>query len=340
MIAPTAFESNAQATSDNHFMSPSPNATSAASSEMEDLVSTQKARLRARVVEEHASIIRVLREEIGAVVHVFDHAPEHGTPDAVFPNNWFSTDIDGRLILYPMRHPNRRAERRPDLVEFLREKYRVPDGVPDGAVDARGDDARRCAPSDSKLIDLTSEEQSDECGFLEGTGALVLDRSFKVAYACVSERCDARVARRWARLTGYDLVLFRAVDERNRPIYHTNVMMSVGTRGALLCRPSFVDENEYRAVRERLRADGVREIIDIDHAQMENMCGNVLEICSSKESGSKKCLLMSQRAFESFSEKNQMDSIRSSWDSVHVASIPTIEEVGGGGVRCCVAELF
>ena len=108
MISPTAFESNAQATSDNHFMSTTADATGAPASagEPDDKYASL---LTARVVAEHASLVRVLREEIGAVVHVFDHKREHGTPDAVFPNNWFSTDRQGRVTLYPMRHPNRRA---------------------------------------------------------------------------------------------------------------------------------------------------------------------------------------------------------------------------------------
>src|SRR5215469_9372717 len=38
------------------------------------------------------------------------------TPDAVFPNNWFSTHEDGRLVFYPLQTPNRREERQPELL--------------------------------------------------------------------------------------------------------------------------------------------------------------------------------------------------------------------------------
>ena len=239
MISPTAFESNAQAMSDNHFMSPTADGTSAPETSDRD-----RCVVTARVVAEHASLVRVLREEIGAVVHVFDHAREHGTPDAVFPNNWFSTDARGRVTLYPMRHPNRRAERRADLVAWLAARYGVDD-------DER---TRKTRTDDGVLIDMTSEETNPRGPrFLEGTGALVLDRTREVAYACLSERCDENVARAWAKTHGYRLITFRARDEFGRPIYHTNVMMSVGTRGAVVCRPS-VSEEAYDEIARSLRA--------------------------------------------------------------------------------------
>ena len=317
MISPTAFESNAQATSDNHFMSTTADATGAPASAGEP--SDASSLLTARVVAEHASLVRVLREEIGAVVHVFDHAREHGTPDAVFPNNWFSTDARGRVTLYPMRHPNRRAERRDDLVAWLRDRY---------GLDAKQNETER-------MIDMTSEEtRAEGARFLEGTGALVLDRIHNVAYACVSERCDEDLARAWAATHGYRLMSFAAFDEKDRPIYHTNVMMSVGTRGAVVCRPS-VSEETYDAIARSLRATG-RDVVDIDFKQMGAMCGNVLEV---RGRDGKKCLLMSRRARDSFSDA-QMAQIEDAWDAVHVAAIPALEEIGGGGVRCCVAELF
>ena len=317
MISPTAFESNAQATSDNHFMSTTADATGAPASAGEP--SDASSLLTARVVAEHASLVRVLREEIGAVVHVFDHAREHGTPDAVFPNNWFSTDARGRVTLYPMRHPNRRAERRDDLVAWLRDRY---------GLDAKQNETER-------VIDMTSEEtRAEGARFLEGTGALVLDRIHNVAYACVSERCDEDLARAWAATHGYRLMSFAAFDEKERPIYHTNVMMSVGTRGAVVCRPS-VSEETYDAIARSLRATG-RDVVDIDFKQMGAMCGNVLEV---RGRDGKKCLLMSRRARDSFSDA-QIAQIENAWDAVHVAAIPALEEIGGGGVRCCVAELF
>ena len=62
-------------------------------------------------------------------------------------------------------------------------------------------------------------------------------------------------------------------------------MMSVGTNGAIVCRPSLSDE-EYTLVADKLKQTG-RTIIDIDFTQMGDMCGNVLEIAGL---GGTKCL--------------------------------------------------
>ena len=184
------------------------------------------------------------------------------------------------------------------------------------------------------LIDMTSEETNPQGPrFLEGTGALVLDPNaprLHVPFRALRRKRRARVGGD-ARVP---LITFRARDEFGRPIYHTNVMMSVGTRGAVVCRPS-VSEEAYDEIARSLRATG-RDVVDIDFPQMAAMCGNVLEVLGRD---GKKCLLMSRRARESFSDA-QMAQIENAWDAVHVAAIPTLEEIGGGGVRCCVAELF
>ena len=294
MITPSAFGFNAQAAEDNHFMA--------------DGSRLSPAEVRARVVAEHAELVRVLREEAGLTVHLFDHDDSHGTPDAVFPNNWFSTTRDGRLALYPMKTPNRRAERRPDIVAFLRSKY----------------------PAD--ILDLTDEETHGRA--LEGTGSLVLDHLARVAYVAISERADRRAAERWARATGYRVVPFVARDARGRPVYHTNVVMSVGTSAAIVCREA-MDPGEYDAVAGELSRAG-RVVIDIDLRQMGEMAGNALEVTDGK---GENALCMSERAWESLGEA-QRDEVRRHWANVHAVAIPTIEEIGGGSVRCCMAELF
>lgn len=54
-------------------------------------------------------------QNAGVQVKLFQHTLEHGTPDAVFPNNWFSTHPasetgqDSALVLYPMKTKNRQA---------------------------------------------------------------------------------------------------------------------------------------------------------------------------------------------------------------------------------------
>ena len=328
MFSPTAFESNEESMSDNHFMAASGGADASDLSPADAHDALPK-----RVVAEHQGLVAVLRDEIGATVHLFDHTEEHDTPDAVFPNNWFCTvqtqpytednvTYPGgpQITLFPMRHPNRRKERREDLIQFLTDRYNVV--------------GKRADQPEGQILDLTSSELDDPPQILEGTGALVLDRTHRVAYVCLSERADLDLAATWCNLSGYELIAFSANDEKGRPIYHTNVMMSVGTNGAIVCRPSLSDE-EYKLVADKLKQTG-RTIIDIDFTQMGEMCGNVLEIAGL---GGTKCLLMSTRARDSFSQ-TQKNEIEKLWDSTHVSSIPTLEEVGGGGVRCCVAELF
>lgn len=310
MVSPTAFGFNAQAAADNHFVA-ADGATAGDPSEV-----------RALVAAEHAELVRVLREEIGATVHLFDHAPEHGTPDAVFPNNWFSTLArdppggrdDPTLVLYPMRHPNRRRERRPDLVAFLRERY------------------------PATLVDLTDEEPPGGGGggrFLEGTGSLVIDHLAKTAYACASERAHPDLARRWGEATGHGVVCFSARDAEGRPIYHTNVMMCVGTNASLVCLEAIADPAEAEAVRASLARDS-SPVIEISLEQVGAFAGNALEL---RDRDGYPVLLMSRSGYESLGE-SQVREMRKYWKAVHAVAVPTLERIGGGSVRCCVAELF
>lgn len=222
MVAPTAFQRNELAAEDNFFMTPAAaessagavdggaadNAAGAAAVVGSDAADAEA--LRRAVLGEFASLYTLLTSRcpggVGARVHLFTH--EEGTPDAVFPNNWFSThtnlETDAAagactLVFYPMRAANRRLERRPALL-------------------ARLEGFRRY----THIIDLSRQETAAEPRFLEGTGSLVLDRIHRVAYAAISERTDARLAAAWGRLLGYTVVPFHAVDGGGRPIYHTN----------------------------------------------------------------------------------------------------------------------
>lgn len=211
MVAPTAFERNELAAQDNFFMAASDTTNAAAAAaEVAGSDAASADALRRAVLGEFASLYTLLTSRcpggVGARVHLFTH--EAGTPDAVFPNNWFSThtnlETDAAagactLVFYPMRAANRRQERRPALL-------------------ARLEGFRRY----THVIDLSRQETAAEPRFLEGTGSLVLDRIHRVAYAAISERTDARLAAAWGRLLGYTVVPFHAVDGGGRPIYHTN----------------------------------------------------------------------------------------------------------------------
>lgn len=323
MVAPTAFERNELAAQDNFFMA-APDTTNAAAAAAEvtgsDAASADA--LRRAVLGEFASLYTLLTSRcpggVGARVHLFTH--EAGTPDAVFPNNWFSThtnlETDAAagactLVFYPMRAANRRQERRPALL-------------------ARLEGFRRY----THVIDLSRQETAAEPRFLEGTGSLVLDRIHRVAYAAISERTDARLAAAWGRLLGYTVVPFHAVDGGGRPIYHTNVMMAIGTRWAVVAADAIPDAAERAAVLDGLAVGG-REVVTISQAQVAAFCGNVLEV---EGHDGAPVLVASTRAVRAL-EPAQRERLTDVLPLRH-AAIPTLEAVGGGGVRCAIGELF
>lgn len=249
-------------------------------------------------------------EQAGVTVHTFEDTPEPHTPDSIFPNNWVSFHADGTVVLYPMLAENRRLERRLDLIEALSAKH--------------GFHA-------SRVIDLTRHEHTGR--YLEGTGSLVLDRIHRVAYACISPRTDLDVLGDFAQQLDYDIVAFEAHDANGKAIYHTNVLMSVGERFAAVCLGA-IREDERDGVLNQLRGTG-RAVVDLSLQQMNAFAGNMLELGSSL-TGS--VVAMSQQAHDALTA-GQRATLESSAGPIVVAAIPTIEKLGGGSVRCMLAEL-
>jgi hypothetical protein len=249
-------------------------------------------------------------EQAEVKVHVFEDTPEPHTPDSIFPNNWVSFHGDGTAVLYPMLAPNRRDERRPDLLEALsvRDGFRV-----------------------SRVVDLTHHEVDSK--FLEGTGSLVLDRVNRLAYACVSPRTDLDVLGEFAQVLDYDVVTFEALDTSGTPIYHTNVVLSLGSRLAVVCGAS-IRQQERAGVLDALSRTG-HTVIDVSMEQMQAFACNILEL---KSTSGNSVLALSQRAFDSFTPEQQ-DVLRHHIDTIVAVAIPTIEHVGGGSVRCMLAEV-
>lgn len=311
MVAPTAFGFNEQAAQDNSFMHEGERAAEGGSA------------LTRQVLREFAGLHRQLTESAGVNVALMQHAVSHGTPDAVFPNNWFSTHAaregggpnatgERTMVLYPMKCPNRAAERRPDVIGALRalEGY-------------------------SRVVDMTGAERAEEPHFFEGTGVLVLDRVNGVAYVALSERAHECLARRWVEELGYnELVTFSSADARGKPVYHTNVMMAVGTGVAVVCADSVADPAERRRLLGSLSKH--HEVVQITQGQMDALCGNVLEV---RGGHGLPIMAMSTQAFNAFTEEQRRAMRRHVADLVH-APIDTLESVGGGGVRCALAELF
>jgi hypothetical protein len=243
----------------------------------------------------------------GVRVHAFAGARDAGLPDEVFPNNWVSFHEDGTAVLYPLLAPSRRRERRPELVDALRgHGYRV-----------------------TRVVDLTALEEKQQ--YLEGTGSIVLDRVDRVAYACRSPRTHDAALAEFGRELGYETHAFDAADRDGHAIYHTNVLLSIGTRFAVLCTRALRDADERRRVVERLAAH--RELIDLDFEQLHSFAGNVLEL----RAGDSPVIALSAAALASL-HPAQRGALESHGELV-VADVPTIERVGGGSVRCMLAEV-
>jgi len=248
-------------------------------------------------------------ERAGVEVLIAPDSVEPAKPDAIFPNNWVSFHHDGTVALYPMLAPNRRCERRDEILQQV---------VRDGGFRV------------SRTVDLTHRESEDK--YLEGTGSVVLDRVHRVAYACSSPRTDLDVLGEFAQQLDYELMTFDAADAGGAAIYHTNVLMAIGTGFAVVCSESIVNDAHRAAVLSKLGATG-HAIVEITAAQMAQFAGNVLELAAPKgrlialSTTALGCLAPAQRrALESRA-------------TLIPAEIPTIERIGGGSVRCMLAEI-
>ena len=251
---------------------------------------------------EFDAMVDILRAA-GVTVHVFDEAREE-VPDAVFPNNWITTHHDGTLVTYPMYAPSRRKERRQDVLDYLGETYKV-----------------------SRHIDLSPFAEASQ--FLEGTGAVVFDHTHRTAFMARSRRADEALLTTLCAELSYEPFIFDAVDHDGRPIYHTNVMMAVGEKTALVS-PSCIQMDEDRAHLLAALARSDRAVITLSHHQIAAFAGNALEVNGKYGD----VLILSDRGFDSLSEaqrKALMERVK-----VVPVDLPTIE-ISGGSARCMMA---
>jgi len=245
----------------------------------------------------------------GITVHVFNDTENPPKPDAVFPNNWISIDGKGKTILYPMCTKNRRAERRTDIIDALKEKYNI-----------------------TEVVDLSFHE--NERSFLEGTGSMVFDHEHKIAYACLSARTDKKLFLKTASDIGYAPICFNAYDANGIAIYHTNVIMSIGAGFSVICLDSISDKKEKALVEHSLK-ETEHEIINITFDQVNKFAGNMLALHNEK---GEVFIIMSQNAHDSLNA-NQKKRL-SKYGELLPLNINTIETIGGGSVRCMIAEIF
>ena len=249
--------------------------------------------------------------EAGVKTCIFQDSFPPARPDAVFPGNWISFHHDGRVVLYPMSVESRRVERLLEVIDLL---------------------ARVHGFHVRELVDLTEFEAENK--FLEGTGSLVLDHVNGIAFACRSSRTHPEVVEEFARRLDYEAILFDAVDETGRPVYHTDVMMCVGHGFTAIAADCIPDAEERRKVCGSLERSG-REIIELSRDQLVNFAGNMLNLRSAS---GESLIVLSERAKGSLSQA-QTEMLLS--NGVMLSSpLPTIENLGGGSARCMIAEIF
>jgi hypothetical protein len=295
MIRPARFAGNEQTAPSNRFQQLD--------------ASSDRSSIQSRAVAEFNGLADALRN-VGVQVHSFDDTPEPHTPDAIFPNNWVSFHADGTVVLYPMLAENRRLERRLDLIEALNAQHGF---------------------HVVNTVDLTHREAEGK--FLEGTGSLVLDRVNRIAYACLSPRTDMDVLGEFAQRLDYEVAAFEAFDAGGAAIYHTNVLMSVGTRFAVICSDC-IESPRRDAVLGMLRSSG-RVVIELSFGQMNSFAGNMLELRTRTGAT---IVAMSDAARSSLSAE-QSRRLEEAAGRIVSSPIPTIERLGGGSVRCMLAEV-
>ena len=243
----------------------------------------------------------------GVNVHVFEDTAEPEKPDAVFPNNWISTHHDGRIALFPMYSALRRRERRQDIVGELRKEYRV-----------------------NEVVDYSAFEEQGYC--LEGTGSLVLDHLNKIAYVSLSNRSNPKVIRRFANDFGYQSVTFKSIGSDGRPIYHTNVMMCIGTAFALIGLETIRNKAERQQVRAQLERSA-KDIVEVSPDQIANFAGNAIEL---HDRHGEKLLVLSKRAIWALTGEQRARLTR--YVRLVPLELPTIE-LGGGSARCIITTI-
>ena len=260
-----------------------------------------------KALAEFDAMVHTLRQN-KVDVTVIDDTPQPYTPDSIFPNNWVSFHADGSIFLYPMQAENRRLERREDIINQLEGNFAV-----------------------KHVIDISRYEQEDK--FLEGTGSMVLDRENKIAYACLSPRTNRDVLAAFCEQMDYTPICFDAFDEHNKAIYHTNVLMCIGSKFVVICLDSIPNPHEKVVVTEAIK-NTQKEVIEISFAQMNRFAGNMLEVSNSD---GESLIVMSQNAYQALIGE-QKEKLQKYGNLIHV-DINTIEENGGGSARCMMAEI-
>jgi len=298
MIRPVQFRMNEQTSVNNYYQKDLENALPEAVNKM--------------AVKEFDAMVKKLKKA-GIKVIVVNDTKEFDTPDSIFPNNWISFHANGTIGLYPMFAENRRLERKESVLE---------------AVEAEGFIVKN-------VVDYTAAETDSL--FLEGTGSILLDRVNNKAYCAISDRADEELFIEFCEDFEYTPVVFSAyqtVNDKRKKIYHTNVMMSIGDKFAVLCPASIDDKKERKSLIKHLQDDG-KKVIEISEDQVNSFVGNMLQLKGSDDTS---YLAMSESALNSL-RPAQVQLIES-YATIISSPLDTIESCGGGSARCMMAEVF
>ena len=226
-------------------------------------------------------------------------------PDHIFPN-WFITFQNKTMQIFPMLAPNRRKEKKLSMIEHLTQTYELTD-------------------------DMSYLEDKEV--FLESTSSMVFDRVNRIVYAGISPRTNAVQLIIWCRNNDFELVLFETESHTGSPIYHTDVLMFVGSEIIGICfdviKPDHLDY-----VKEKVNQ--YHQVIELSADQIKSFCGNAIE--AQNEDG-ELFLIISSKAYDALNQ-TQLDKLLSSYKDIIHSDIPTIEKYGGGSARCMLTELF
>lgn len=298
MIHPVNFRMNEQTAVNNFYQK-----------ELKGLTNEE---VQARAVAEFDTFVEKL-QGVGVHVIVVEDTKEPDTPDSIFPNNWISFHQNGIVALYPMYAKNRRLERREDILDIVEENgFKI-----------------------ENVVDYTSAEEEDV--FLEGTGSLLLDRENRIAYCALSPRADEDLFIEFCEDFEFTPVMFHAfqtVGSERKLIYHTNIMMALTEKLAIICLDSIDDRSERKTVIDQIKQSG-KEIIAITEKQVEHFAGNMLQVVGDKN---QRYTVMSEAAYKSLTA-SQIKTIEKEAKILY-SNITTIEAAGGGSVRCMMGEVF
>jgi hypothetical protein len=295
MVRPVSFQFNHETAQSNEFQN-----------NIEDL--SREETLRIAQTEFDTMVTELTSHKINVLVVHDTISPEK--PDAIFPNNWISMGQDGTMTIFPMKTKNRQLEKRKDIIEFIRDKYQV-----------------------QKEMDLSHYEVMNKA--LEGTGSIVYDHIHKIAYGCLSPRTELDLFTDYCTQIGYEAVSFHSFDTQGTLIYHTNVVMCIGSGFVVIGMDTITDQEEREKLEAKFKASQL-EIIYLTNEQiLQHFAGNMLQV---ENMAGELFLVMSQRAFQSLTEIQKIQIEK--YAAILPVSIDLIEKIGGGSARCMMAEIF